>query len=91
MLADIARLVGRSPPRVRLPRALIYPVALGAEALARVTGRAPFVTRDGLRMAKHKMFFTDVKARRELGYTSRPYGEGVADAIAWFRAAGYLA
>jgi dihydroflavonol-4-reductase len=91
MLADIARLVGRRPPRVRLPRALIYPVALGAEAVARVTGRPPFVTRDGLRMAKHKMFFNDAKARRELGYTSRPYREGLADAIAWFRAARYLA
>jgi dihydroflavonol-4-reductase len=91
MLADIAGLVGRSPPRVRLPRALIYPLAVGAEVVARVTGRAPFVTRDGLRMAKYKMFFTDAKARRELGYTSRPYREGLADAIAWFRAAGYLA
>jgi dihydroflavonol-4-reductase len=37
------------------------------------------------------MFFTDAKARRELGYTSRPYGEGLADAIAWFRVAGYIA
>jgi dihydroflavonol-4-reductase len=90
MLADIAGLVGRRPPRLQLPRQLIYPLAVGAEALARLTGRTPFVTRDGLRMARHKMFFTDVKARRELGYTSRPYREGLADAIAWFRAAGYL-
>jgi dihydroflavonol-4-reductase len=91
MLADIARLVGRSPPRIKLPRALIYPLAVGAEAVARVTGRTPFVTRDGLRMAKHKMFFADAKARGELGYTSRPYRDGLADAIAWFRAAGHIA
>jgi len=32
----------------------------------------------------------DAKARRELSYTSRPYREGLADAIAWFRQAGYL-
>ena len=30
------------------------------------------------------------KARRELGYASRPYVEGLADAIAWFRAHGHL-
>ena len=41
-------------------------------------------------MAKKRMFFTDAKARRELGYTSRPYQEGLADALAWFRAAGYF-
>ncbi len=36
------------------------------------------------------MFFDDAKARRELGYASRPYREGLADALAWFTAAGYL-
>lgn len=90
MLADIAGLVGRSPPRLRLPRTLIYPIAVGAEAWARLTGKPPFVTVDGLRMAKKKMFFNDAKARRELGYTSRPYEEGLAEAVAWFKAAGYL-
>src|SRR6202034_725351 len=32
MLADIARLVGRRPPTVKLPRTLLYPLAYGAEA-----------------------------------------------------------
>ncbi len=73
-----------------MPLAPIYPIALGAEWWGRLTGREPFVTRDGLRMARHRMFFTDTKARRELGYRSRPYREGIADAIAWFRQAGYL-
>ena len=90
MLGDIARLVGRNPPRLQIPRALIYPLAVGAEAWAQVTGREPFVTRDGLRMSRYRMFFTDAKARRELGYVARPYGEGLADAIAWFHGAGYL-
>ena len=52
--------------------------------------REPFVTREGLRMARQHMFFEDAKARREIGYRSRPYQEGIADAIAWFRGAGYL-
>ena len=53
-------------------------------------GVEPFITVDGLRMARHHMFFDDSKARRELGYVSRPYREGLADAIAWFRGHGYL-
>jgi dihydroflavonol-4-reductase len=48
------------------------------------------VTLDSLRMARHRMFFTDAKARRELGHQSRPYREGLADAVAWFRTAGYI-
>ena len=90
MLADIARLVGRRPPRVRLPRALVYPVAVAAELAAQVTNREPFVTTVGVKMAKYNMFFTSEKAERELGYRARPYQEALTDAIAWFRDAGYL-
>jgi dihydroflavonol-4-reductase len=90
MLADIARLVGRRPPTIKLPRTMLYPVAYGAELLASLRGVEPFITMDGLRMARHHMFFDDSKARRELSYVSRPYREGLADAIAWFRTHGYL-
>ena len=90
MLADIARLVGRRPPTLELPRAMLYPIAYAAELLARVRGVEPFITMDGLRMARHHMFFDDSKARRELGYVSRPYIEGLTEAIGWFRSHGYL-
>jgi len=90
MLREIARRVGRPPPRLRLPRRLIFPIAYGAEAIAHFTGREPFVTTTGLRLAKDHMFFTSAKAVRELGYSARPYGEAIAEAIAWFRQHGYL-
>ncbi len=90
MLREIARQIGRSPPKVRLPRQLIFPIAYGAEAIARFTGREPFVTTTGLKLAKDHMFFTSAKAERELGYQARPYGDAVAEAIAWFRQHGYL-
>lgn len=90
MLADIARLVGRAPPRLRIPRAVVLPVAYAAEAIASVTGREPFATVDGIRMSEHRMFFTAAKAERDLGFRARPYLQGLEDAIVWFRAAGYL-
>jgi len=90
MLADIARMVGRRPPRLRLPIAAVYPLAWGAEVLARLSAREPFATRDGLKMARIHMFYSDAKARSDLGYASRPYREGIADAISWFHEAGYL-
>lgn len=90
MLAAIAKLTGRHAPRVRLPRLPLFPLAYGAEAVARLTGREPFITADALRMAKYRMFFSSAKAVSELGYHARPYREGLADALAWFRQAGYL-
>jgi dihydroflavonol-4-reductase len=90
MLRDIAELVGRRPPRLRVPRRLLYPAAAVAELVANRTGREPFLTLDGLRMAKNRMFFTSAKATRDLGFAARPYREGLRDAIEWFRGAGHL-
>ncbi len=91
MLGVIAALVGRRAPTLSLPRAPLWPLALAAEAVATITGREPFVTRDALKMASHHMFFTSAKAEAALDYRARPYGEGLRDALAWFRAAGRLA
>jgi dihydroflavonol-4-reductase len=58
--------------------------------IARLTGREPFITRDGVRMARKKMYFSSAKAARELGYAPRPAREAIADAVGWFRVNGYL-
>jgi dihydroflavonol-4-reductase len=91
MLATIARLVGRSPPRLRLPANALLPVAFAAEAFARLWNRVePLMTRDGVRMAKKPMYYTSAKAERELGYRSRPAEDALRDAIAWYRSHGHL-
>jgi len=90
ILTEVATLVGRGPPTVRLPHDLILPFAWIAEGVARITGKEPFATVDGLRMAKKRMFFSSAKAKRELGYTWRSAHEALADAVAWFRDNGVL-
>jgi len=90
LLRDIALLVGRRPPQLKLPRGPLFPLAAVAEMLAAVTGREPLLTLNGLRMSRQRMFFSSAKAERELGFGARPYVEGLRDAIAWFRGAGYL-
>jgi dihydroflavonol-4-reductase len=88
ILRRIAGLTGRKPPTIRVPIAAIWPIAISAEAWARLSGKEPFVTRDGLRMAKKKMFFSSVKAEQALGYRTRPAQAALADAVAWFKQAG---
>ena len=90
MLADIALLSGRRAPTIKLPRAPLFPLAWGAELVARITGKEPFLTADALRMSRYRMFFSSEKAKRELGYTARAYQEGLKDALGWFRDNGYL-
>ena len=90
MLGEIARLVGRKPPKVELPVTPLFPLAWLAEQWARLSGKEPFLTLDTLRMARHHMYYTSAKAERELGYQARPYDEALADALEWFRSAGMV-
>jgi dihydroflavonol-4-reductase len=90
ILGLVAKHSGRSAPRVRLPRAAVYPLAVISEIIARLTAKEPRVTLDGVRMSKKHMYFSSGKAERELGYTWRPPEQAIVDALAWFRRHGYV-
>jgi len=91
ILAAIAAITDGKAPRWRISHGLVLPVAYGVEAWARLTGGSePFVTVDGLRMARKKMFFSHRKASRALSYAPRPAIEALADATRWFRDNDYL-
>ncbi len=90
IVAEIAALAGRRPPRLTLPHGLVLPLAYAAEGWARLTGREPFLTVDGVRMAQKRMYFTSAKAEGDLGYRARPVAIAYREAVDWFRANGYL-
>ncbi|MGK9230066.1 NAD-dependent epimerase/dehydratase family protein [Inquilinus limosus] len=90
ILAEIAGLVGRKAPKIRLPLGPIWPVALMAETVSRFTGKEPMVTRDALRMARKTMYFSSAKAQGALDYRPRPARQALVDALEWFQANGYL-
>ncbi|HEY8288619.1 MAG TPA: hopanoid-associated sugar epimerase [Acetobacteraceae bacterium] len=91
ILALVAEVAGRRPPTIRLPEAVVWPAAFVMENFARLTGIPPLMTRDHLKMARKKMFYSSAKATAELGYQPRPVRLAVEDAVAWFRANGMLA
>ena len=91
ILGIIAEITGRPAPRIKLPHAVVMPIAYVAEAMARIGGFEPVTTVDSVRMAKKLMYFSSDKARRDLGYSPRPARQALADAVQWFDAHGYLA
>jgi len=90
LLALVAEVAGRKPPRIALPIGPLVPVAAAMEWMARLTGKEPIATRDQLKMARKKMYYSSAKAQAELGYHARPARQAVEDAVAWFRANGML-
>ena len=85
ILVEIARIAGRSPPRIRLPNAAALPLAYAAEAMAWLTGRTTRITVEAVRMARKRMFFSSDKAVRELGYRWRARTKAFEDAVLWLR------
>ena len=91
ILSEIATIVGRPAPRIRLPHNLLMPLAYASEFFTKyVGGSEPFVAIDSIRMSRKKMYYSSDKAKAALGYSTQPAREALRDAVAWFRRHGYL-
>jgi dihydroflavonol-4-reductase len=90
-LEIVGRVVGRKPPRWRVP----YPLALAAawfgESWANaVTHRPPNATLTGVRLTRRNMHFDPRPSMDELGITPRSLEESASDAVAWYRSQRWL-
>jgi dihydroflavonol-4-reductase len=91
LFSMLAQLVGRRPPRLELGQRTLDALGWAVEMLARLQGKPPLVTRARARSLLGRYGFYDAsKAQRELGYTSRPVRETLADAVQWVRQQGWV-
>ena len=92
IFAEIASITGKGAPKLKLPQALLWPVALSAEVWAKygIGVKDPMLTRDSLKMSKAFMYFSHRKAEEKLGYRARPAREALMDAVDWYRENGWL-
>jgi len=87
--ALLASVSGRRAPKLPIP----YPVAWAAGAVDElrcgVRGGEPLVPLEGVRMARHRMFIDDSRARTELGHRPSEVVPALAAAVRWYRDHGY--
>jgi dihydroflavonol-4-reductase len=91
MLDLLAEITGLPAPKVQMPYGVAW-LAVGLENLV-VSGllrRPPAHPFEGVKMARHKMFFDPAKAMRELGLPQSPVRAALGRAVDWFRANGYV-
>lgn len=81
VFADVAVAAGLSAPRIPVPWIAAYAAARVADAALRPLGREPrLLLLDEVRSGRLPHLFDDAKARRELGYSSRPAAQALAAA-----------
>jgi len=90
-IGAIADAAGAPRPRLRLPFAPLWLLALAFEGLASVTGIKPPLHRRRLKFFKHDRAFSIARARRELGYSPQvSLEEGLRSTAEWYRTTGLL-
>ncbi len=91
LLEMLAATTGLPPVTMRFPKVLALAAGVVSEAVeGGLLGRHPSVPLEAARMSTTTMIFDDSRARTELGYTSRPAREAVADSVSWFVDHGYV-
>lgn len=91
MLDLLAEITGQPAPAVKMPYAAAW-LAVGIENLIaeHILRREPAHPFEGVKMARHTMFFDPAKAVCELGLPQSPVSEALRRAVEWFRANGYV-
>ncbi len=82
----VCRIAGVPAPRLPLPRTMSAVIALGMEKWAdHVSHAQPLATYASVKYAQKNAYYSNAKARRELGLPTRPLEESVRRAVEWFR------
>jgi dihydroflavonol-4-reductase len=92
--AELAQAIERGTGRGRtvrtLPVTAARAIVRGFELQSRVTNEPPLLARTFFEFTLKPAYFSNEKAKRELGATFRPIDESIRDAVAWFRAHGMI-
>ncbi len=90
MLEMLSDITGRRVPRFQLPYAAAW-TFVGIENIvtAGLLRREPAHPFEGVKMARHRMFFDASKAVRELHLPQSPVEQALQRAVEWFRNNGY--
>lgn len=88
-----ASAMGRSVRFVRVPAGVAYGAGWCAEIVSWLRGKPGIISRQKVTEAKHRYWTCDAaRARAELGFcAARPLPEGIAETLAWYKDAGWLA
>jgi dihydroflavonol-4-reductase len=91
---QLAQAIERGTDRNRkvhtLPVAAARAIVRGFEVQSRLTNEPPLLARTFFEFTLKPAYFTNDKAKRELGASFRPIDESVRDAVRWFREHGMI-
>lgn len=88
----IAKVLGKRPRKLTIPKPVAYAAALAGEALAALTRKPPVINRDKVTDLSQSCWGCSIeRAKRELGYRQHvELEDGLRETVAWYKREGWL-
>ena len=86
----IAQALNKRPPSVCLPNWLLLSLSYLFLVISFFTGKKPKLTPEMVKFNKIKFYFSNKKAKQELGMNFKPFKESIEKAAKWYQENGYL-
>ena len=88
---DLLRdLTGVEPPRLKLPLWMVFPLAYANHVLWKISGIDPIIRISTAKRAWYDLYYSNRKAKEQLGYETHSLRDALRDEIEWFLENGRL-
>jgi dihydroflavonol-4-reductase len=85
LMEELAHNIGYPAPTYRIPTIIARTAGILASAYYRILRRRPVFTAYSIDVLRSNSLVSSARARKELGFTTRPWQESIRDQIDWFR------
>ncbi len=90
LMKELEKDISYPAPTFRIPSAIARAAGVLASIYYRLLRRRPVFTAYSIDVLRSNSQVSSARARRELGFTSRPWRESIGDHVEWFRAEAML-
>jgi dihydroflavonol-4-reductase len=86
----IAEILGKNPPKIALPYLVFLFIGYILNLTSYLTEKRPKFTPENGKLNGMYLYFSNEKAKKELGMNFRPFKESIKRMIDWYKEKGYL-
>jgi len=86
----VAEVLGKNPPKIKIPSSIFLALSYILDWISYLTERRPKFTPENARLNKIFLYYSNEKAKKELGMKFRPFKESAQRMIEWHKEKGYI-
>jgi len=86
----VAEILGKNPPKIKMPSFLFLALSYLLNWISYLTEKRPKFTPENARLNKIFLYYSNEKAKKELGMKFRPFKESAQRMIEWYKEKGYI-